>query len=60
MQPETFLSILNARPFDPQSRHDVTVELTLADILTTEAEAQRDQENLAAVRAFIHDAYLTT
>lgn len=60
MQPETFLPILNARPFDPQPRHDSTVELDLSSMLSTEQEAARDQENLAAVRAFISSAYLTT
>lgn len=60
MQPDTFVHILNARPFDPQPRHDSTVELDLAGMLSTEQEAARDQENLAAVRAFIHNAYLTT
>lgn len=60
MLPETFLSVMNARPFDPQPRHAETVECTLADILTTEEAAARDEANLSAVREWLHNAYLTT
>lgn len=60
MLPETFLSILNARPFDPQPRHAETVEITLADILTTEEQAARDEANVTAVREWLYNAYLTT
>ena len=60
MLPESFLSVLNARPFPPQPRFDETRELTLADLLTTEEQDARDSENLAAVRNWLRDAYLTT
>jgi hypothetical protein len=45
MRPET--------TFQPEPRFAETVEFTLDDILTTEAEAARDAENLEAARALL-------
>lgn len=60
MLPESFLSVLNARPFPPQPRYDETRELTLADLLTTEEQDARDEKNLSDVREWLRGAYLTT
>ena len=56
MLPETFLSILNARPFDPQPRHAETVEITLADILTTEDQDARETAQLAALAVWLKES----
>lgn len=60
MRPSETFQLLNAAPFPPCPRFDRTIECTLADILTTEDEAARDEANLSAVRQWLHDAYLTT
>lgn len=60
MRPETFVPILNARPFNPSPRFAETVECTLDQILTTEESAARDEANLSAVREWLYNAYLNT
>ena len=54
MTPETYQS------FTPQPRHAETVEITLDQMLSTEDQKARDAENLAAVREWLHNAYLNT
>lgn len=43
------------QPYTPQPRFADTQELDLADLLTTEAQADHDAEQLAAVREWLRE-----
>jgi hypothetical protein len=48
---------MNQHPtYQPEPRFAETVEFTLDDILTTEAEAARDAENMETVRELLKGA----